>query len=118
MAKAGPNRAKSPRNNPIVNKYPPHGWSSFVASQTAPDEAKDMKHFDVDPAMTARACDIVLRERSMSLSEREWKFRLRGYGYAIRDTEEGPIITSLLKGDAICALPDPQSADSEPRYAA
>ncbi|WP_322866776.1 hypothetical protein U5922_011635 [Aquicoccus sp. G2-2] len=77
-----------------------------------------MKHFEIDHAMTARVRDIVLRERTMSLSEREWKFRLRGYGYAIRDTDEGPIITSLLKGDDICALPEAPVAAAELRYAA
>lgn len=48
--------------------------------------------------------DIVMRERTMSVSEREWKFRLRGYGYGVRDTDEGRVITSLIKGADICAL--------------
>jgi hypothetical protein len=76
-----------------------------------------MKHAAIDFEMTAKVCDIVLREREMSLSDREWKFRLRGYGYAIRDTDDGPMITSLLKGDDICSLPDPQP-EAAPRYAA
>ncbi|WP_137701319.1 hypothetical protein [Marimonas lutisalis] len=77
-----------------------------------------MKHEQFDPEMTAKVCDIVLREREMSLSEREWKFRLRGYGYAIKDTDAGRVITSLLKGDDICALPEAQPEEKEPRYAA
>ena len=76
-----------------------------------------MKHMAIDPEMTAKVCDIVLREREMSLSEREWKFRLRGYGYAIRDTDEGQIITSLLKGDDICSLPEAQPSEPS-RFAA
>ncbi len=36
---------------------------------------------------------LAMRERTMSVSEREWKFRLRGYGYGVRDTDEGRVIT-------------------------
>ncbi|WP_372611897.1 hypothetical protein [Aquicoccus sp.] len=67
-----------------------------------------MKHDHIDAALTAEICDIVLRERGMSLSEREWKFRLRGYGYAIRDTESGHVVTSLLSGSDLCTLPAPR----------
>lgn len=77
-----------------------------------------MIHEQPDTAMTAKICDIVLRERDMSLSEREWKFRLRGHGYAIKDTDEGQVITSLLKGRDICTLPDRPQAERAPRYAA
>lgn len=48
---------------------------------------------------------FVLRERSLAVSEREWRHRLRGYGYAIRDTEEGRIVTSVHRGGALCLLP-------------
>lgn len=48
--------------------------------------------------------DFVMRERALSVSDREWKFRLRGYGFAIRDTDRGRMVTSLLgKGD-LCTL--------------
>lgn len=49
--------------------------------------------------------NIVMRERRMAVSEREWKHRLRGYGYGIRDTEEGRVVTSLLNDSALCHLP-------------
>ena len=49
--------------------------------------------------------DVVMRERKLAVSEREWKHRLRGYGYAISNTEKGAFITSLLKGEEICASP-------------
>lgn len=49
--------------------------------------------------------EVVLRERRMAVSEREWRHRLKGYGYAIRDTDEGRVITSLLRGNALCGLP-------------
>ena len=53
----------------------------------------------------SKVLDIVMRERGMAVSEREWKHRLKGYGYAIRDTEEGRFVTSLIKNRAICSLP-------------
>lgn len=48
--------------------------------------------------------DFVMRERSHSVSEREWKFRLRGYGYAIRETNEGTVVTSVIGGQKLCSL--------------
>ena len=48
--------------------------------------------------------DFVLRERQMCVSDREWKHRLRGYGYAIRESHEGQVVTSLVKGSDICTL--------------
>lgn len=48
--------------------------------------------------------DLVMRERLLAVSEREWMHRLRGYGYAIRDTDEGRFVTSLRLGAAICRL--------------
>lgn len=70
-----------------------------------------MRHIQIDAEEAAKICEIVLREKTMSLSEREWKFRLRGYGYGLRDTDQGPVITSLLKGDDLCALPENQTED-------
>ncbi|MEZ5713889.1 MAG: hypothetical protein R3D85_01205 [Paracoccaceae bacterium] len=77
-----------------------------------------MKPEQLDIEMTAKICEIVLHERAMSLSDREWKFRLRGYGYGIRDTDAGRVVTSLTKGQDLCALPEPQPVEPEPRYAA
>lgn len=48
---------------------------------------------------------IVMRERRMAVSEREWKHRLRGYGYGIRDTDEGRVVTSLMHDIKLCSLP-------------
>jgi len=47
---------------------------------------------------------MILRERRMAVSEREWKHRLRGYGYGIRDTDEGRVVTSLRNDRALFAL--------------
>ncbi|SHL41965.1 hypothetical protein SAMN05443432_101445 [Roseovarius litoreus] len=49
--------------------------------------------------------NFVLRERSMAVSEREWRHRLRGYGYAIKETAEGRMVTSVRRGGTLCVLP-------------
>lgn len=54
--------------------------------------------------------DMVLSERRKCVSDREWKHRLRGYGYAIRDTEEGRFVTSIRRGGALCWLSGTLSA--------
>ncbi|WP_306112257.1 MULTISPECIES: hypothetical protein [Roseovarius] len=48
--------------------------------------------------------DFVMQERQRCISDREWKFRLRGYGFAIRDTEQGPMVTSLIGRGDLCTL--------------
>ncbi|PVA10277.1 hypothetical protein DC366_08510 [Pelagivirga sediminicola] len=48
---------------------------------------------------------LIARERRLAVSEREWQHRLRGYGYAIRDTAEGRMVTSLVRGAALFCLP-------------
>jgi len=58
----------------------------------------------MEPRDITKVRNLVMRERAMAVSEREWKHRLRGYGYSIRDTSEGRVITSLLRGGDICAL--------------
>ena len=77
-----------------------------------------MIHTPLVAAEFARVQDFVLAERRKSLSEREWQFRLRGYGYGIRDTDEGRIVTSLMKGKDLCTLAEPEPEEREPRYAA
>lgn len=62
-----------------------------------------MKQFTSDTETDV--LNLVLRERGMAVSEREWKHRLRGYGYAIKDTSEGRFVTSLLRGAPVCSLP-------------
>lgn len=48
---------------------------------------------------------LVLSEKQKALSPREWKHRLAGYGYALRDTAKGTVIASLSRGTEICPLP-------------
>lgn len=54
--------------------------------------------------------NLIARERHLAVSDREWLHRLRGYGYAIRDTAEGRMVTSLVRGAALCSLPAQFSA--------
>jgi len=58
----------------------------------------------MEPNNIRQVRDLVMRERAMAVSEREWRHRIRGYGYAIRDTDEGRVVTSLLRGGDICTL--------------
>ena len=48
--------------------------------------------------------DLVMRERNLAVSEREWKHRVRGHGYAIRETEKGRVVSSLLRKDDLLTL--------------
>lgn len=48
---------------------------------------------------------LVASERQKALSTREWKHRLAGYGYALRDTDHGTVVASLARGTEICPLP-------------
>ena len=54
--------------------------------------------------------EMVMRERELAVSEREWKHRLRGYGYGIRDTDEGRVVTSLMHDRMLCSLPNAVAA--------
>ncbi|WP_299608235.1 hypothetical protein [uncultured Tateyamaria sp.] len=53
----------------------------------------------------AHVLDLVSRERSQALSRREWKHRLAGYGYSIRETEAGDIVETLPHRVPVCKLP-------------
>jgi len=48
---------------------------------------------------------LVREERRKALSPREWQFRLRGYGYAIRDVDGMQVLTRLPRGEALGVLP-------------
>ena len=53
----------------------------------------------------AKIRDLVKRERELAISDREWKHRLRGYGYAILETDEGRFVTSVLRQVPLCSFP-------------
>jgi hypothetical protein len=58
----------------------------------------------MEPMNPNKIRELVMRERAMAVSEREWQHRLRGYGFGIRDTAEGRVVTSLVRGSDLCAL--------------
>ena len=58
-----------------------------------------------DAFVAAQIVDLIARERTKALSKREWKHRIAGYGYCIRETAEGDIIETLPHHVPVCALP-------------
>ena len=60
----------------------------------------------MEPMNTGKIRDLVMRDRQLAVSEREWQHRLRGHGYGIRDTDEGRVVTSLVRGGDLCTLGD------------
>ena len=63
---------------------------------------------------TTQVRDLVMRERAMAVSDREWKHRLRGYGYTVRDTSEGGLCrTVAVKSPASPALQLRRKAESQ-----
>ena len=47
---------------------------------------------------------FVMDERKACVSDREWKFRLRGYGYDLTNTSRGTVVSTLPQGVEICTL--------------
>ena len=65
-----------------------------------------MAHAEIGGAIIdTPVLDILKRERSKALSVREWKFRLAGYGYAIKDVAGAQIVTKLPQGTELGVLP-------------
>lgn len=53
----------------------------------------------------APTLDILKQERAKALSAREWKFRLRGYGYGIKDIDGAQMLTKLPQNTELGLLP-------------
>ncbi|MCE8512508.1 hypothetical protein KBY24_10395 [Ruegeria pomeroyi] len=65
-----------------------------------------MAQADIGGAMIeAGVLDLLYRERAKALSAREWKFRLMGYGYAIKDVQGAQVVTRLPQGVELGVLP-------------
>ncbi|WP_238365603.1 hypothetical protein [Mesobacterium pallidum] len=62
--------------------------------------------FEGSENIAAQVRDIVLKERALSVSDREWQHRLRGYGYALAETARGRVVTHLRNGRELCWLGD------------
>lgn len=56
-------------------------------------------------ALEAPVLSVLEHERSMALSKREWKFRIAGYGYGIREIGGRQVLTSLARGTALGFVP-------------
>ncbi|MFC4668031.1 hypothetical protein ACFO5X_05645 [Seohaeicola nanhaiensis] len=58
-----------------------------------------------DRPVEAPLLKLLAEERQKALSAREWKFRLAGYGYGIK--EDGPrrVVTQLTNGMELGVLP-------------
>ncbi|WP_409996769.1 hypothetical protein [Leisingera aquaemixtae] len=61
----------------------------------------ERKTAPIDPSVL----DLIRSERQKALSPREWQFRLRGYGYAVKTVEGTQILTRLTTGDEVGRLP-------------
>ena len=48
---------------------------------------------------------LLTEERQKALSAREWKFRLAGYGYGIKEIGARRVVTRLLNGSELGVLP-------------
>ena len=65
---------------------------------------------DQDQFAQAQILDFVMSERSKALSRREWKHRLAGFGYGIRETDSGDVVETLVGRQDVCVLPAGLSA--------
>lgn len=63
-----------------------------------------------DCFVEAQVLDLVTRERTKALSRREWKHRLAGYGFSIRETDFGDMLETLPHHVEVCMLPAEISA--------
>lgn len=59
----------------------------------------------IDLASADKLRTFVMREREMSVSDREWRHRLRGYGYDVRDAGETTVVTGLGRKETLCEIP-------------
>ena len=57
-----------------------------------------------NPLVIADVRAFVMAERQRCLSAREWQHRLRGYGYDLRKTDRGTMLTTLPHGVEVCAI--------------
>jgi len=58
-----------------------------------------------NPMLEASTLDFLAEERRKSLSKREWQFRMKGYGFGIRDHGDRQVVTKLPQGTTLGILP-------------
>ncbi|GKY86265.1 hypothetical protein [Sinisalibacter aestuarii] len=59
-----------------------------------------------DNSEVEKIVEFVCDQRRHARSRRQWKRRLAAFGFAIKDTDEGPMIATLPKRKVVCPLPD------------
>ena len=64
-----------------------------------------MVYVNSDPTVEVGVLALVMRERRRATDAAEWQNALRGYGYGLRQTGAGAIVTTLPHGVEICRLP-------------
>ena len=52
----------------------------------------------------AEIATFLAAERQKVLSETEWRFRMRGYGYNLRRTDAGIEVAKLPSNQVLCTL--------------
>lgn len=63
-----------------------------------------MHMIETGPAAARDALAFARAERKSCLSDREWRFRLKGYGYDIRQTDQGRMLTMVTSGLELGAI--------------
>ncbi|WP_232825399.1 hypothetical protein [Albibacillus kandeliae] len=56
-------------------------------------------------ALDLAVLEVLTAERKKALSAREWKFRIAGFGYGIKEEGEQRIVTQLRNGSELGVLP-------------
>jgi hypothetical protein len=100
------------QNDPLFAAFPPicgHEVCAQSSSERRIDNGERTMHFTSNTAASTAAIvsqvrTFVMDERKNCVSDREWKFRLKGYGYDLRQTERGTVLTTLPQGVEICTL--------------
>lgn len=63
-----------------------------------------MHMIETTPSAARAALAFAASERRNCLSEREWRHRMRGYGYDVRQTDSGKVLARITSGAEIGAL--------------
>lgn len=58
-----------------------------------------------DQFLSEHVIEMLTTERAKALSKREWKHRIAGYGYAIRESDTGDVLETLPHRVEVCTLP-------------
>ena len=61
--------------------------------------------FSANTNAPLQVIEMMREARRKSLSHREWKHRMAGYGFAIKETSRGQVVESLSRRIEICAVP-------------